>query len=71
VQVADRFHLLRNLTEALETAFTAHAEDLRAAERARHHEAVADGGPVPVAPSRPLARASTLAAMMKSFSCSP
>jgi transposase len=62
VQVADRFHLLQNLAEALETTFTAHADDLRAVERARHHEAVADGGPVPVAPPRSPARASTLAA---------
>jgi transposase len=61
-QVADRFHLLQNLAEALETTFTAHAGDLRAVERARHREAVADGGPVPVAPPRSPARASTLAA---------
>jgi transposase len=61
-QVADRFHLLQNLAEALETTFTAHAEDLRAVERARHHEAVAGGGPVPIAPSPPPARAATLAA---------
>ena len=35
VQVADRFHLLQNLAEALETTFTAHAAGLRAVERAR------------------------------------
>ena len=29
VQVADRFHLLQNLAEALETTFTAHAASLR------------------------------------------
>jgi transposase len=61
-QVADRFHLLQNLAEALETTFTAHAEDLRAVERARHREAVADGGPVRVAPPPPPARAAALAA---------
>ena len=61
-QVVDRFHLLQNLAEALEATFAAHAEALRAVERARHHEAVADGGPVPVAPPRPPARAATLAA---------
>ena len=33
-QVADRFHLLQNLAEALETTFTAHAASLRAVERA-------------------------------------
>src|SRR4051794_34896146 len=52
----------QNLAEALETTFTAHAEGLRAVERARHREAVADGGPVPVAPSPPPARAAALAA---------
>src|SRR6478752_453155 len=61
-QVADRIHLPQNLAEALETTFTAHAGDLRAVERARHREAVADGDPVPVAPPRPPARAATLAA---------
>jgi transposase len=34
VQVADRFHLLQNLAEALETVFTTHAADLRAVEPA-------------------------------------
>jgi hypothetical protein len=29
VQVADRFHLLQNLAEALEATFTAHAASLR------------------------------------------
>ena len=44
VQVADRFHLLQNLAEALELVFTTHARDLRAAEQARHHMVVAEGG---------------------------
>jgi len=35
VQVADRFHLLQNLAEALELAFTAHVRELRDAEQAR------------------------------------
>jgi transposase len=52
VQVADRFHLLQNLAEALETTFTAHAASLRAVERAERRP-----GPVPrdaaVRPSRP------------------
>ena len=30
VQVADRFHLLQNLAETLEVAFTLHAKHLRA-----------------------------------------
>ena len=62
VQVADRFHLLRNLAEALELVFATHAEDLRAVDRARHQVVTAGGGPAPVAPSRSPARASTLAA---------
>jgi transposase len=33
VQVADRFHLLQNLAETLETVFTGHAAGLRAVER--------------------------------------
>ena len=35
VQVADRFHLLQNLAEALEVFFTAHTRDLRAMEQDR------------------------------------
>jgi transposase len=34
VQVADRFHLLQNLAETLETVFTANTKDLRAVEQA-------------------------------------
>jgi transposase len=33
-QVADRFHLMQNLAEVLETVFTAHAADLRRVEQA-------------------------------------
>ncbi len=61
VQVADRFHLLQNLAEALELAFTGHVRELRHAEQARRQGAVADGGPVrpdpPPPPKRPLAMA--------------
>ena len=61
VQVADRFHLLQNLAEALELAFTDHARELRDAEQARRQDAVAEGGPVrpdpPPPPTRPLAMA--------------
>jgi transposase len=62
VHVADRFHLLQNLAEALETTFTAHAASLRAVDQARDQAVIADGGPVPVAPPRSPARAATLAA---------
>jgi transposase len=52
VQVADRFHLLQNLAEALETTFTAHTASLRAVDQARDQAVIADGGSVPVAPPR-------------------
>ena len=62
VQVADRFHLLQNLAEALELAFTGHARELRDAEQARRQRAAAEGGLVrldpPPPPNRPLAMAS-------------
>jgi transposase len=61
VQVADRFHLLQNLAEALELAFTAHARELRDAEQARRHAAMVEGTPVrpdpPPPPKRPQAMA--------------
>jgi transposase len=63
VQVADRFHLLQNLAEALELAFTGHARELRDAEQARRQDAVAEDGPVrpdpPPPPKRPLAMAAS------------
>jgi transposase len=62
VQVADRFHLLQNLAEALETTFTTHVASLRAVDQARDQAVIADGGPVLVVPPRPPARAATLAA---------
>ena len=61
VQVADRFHLLQNLAEALELAFTAHARELRAAEQAWRRAAATEGAPArpdpPPPPKRPLAMA--------------
>ena len=61
VQVTDRFHLLQNLAEALELAFTGYARDLRDAEQALRQRLVAGGGPVrpnpPPPPKRPLAMA--------------
>jgi transposase len=58
VQVADRFHLLQNLAEALELAFTAQAYELRDIEQARRRAAVAEGASVrpdpPPPPKRPL-----------------
>ena len=61
VQVADRFHLLQNLAEALELVFTAHARELRDAEQAQQRAAAAEGAPVrpdpPPPPQRPLALA--------------
>jgi transposase len=62
VQVVDRFHLLQNLAEALETTFTTHAASLRAVDQARHQAVIADGGLVPVAPPRSPVRALSLAA---------
>lgn len=62
VQVADRFHLLQNLAEALELAFTAHARDLRAVEQAQHEAATAEQGTVPIPLSEPQTTARLLAA---------
>jgi transposase len=56
-QVADRFHLLRNLAEALETLLTAHAKDLRALGRPQ-----ASGEMVGMAPPPPPARVAARAA---------
>jgi transposase len=54
-QVADRFHLLKNLAEALEQVFTAHGQDLAAIDDKRRQEPVPcdDGSmavPVPLPP---------------------
>ena len=58
VQVADRFHLVQNLAEALEQVFSAHHQDLEALNEAQSREPITreDGSeavPVP-APPRPL-----------------
>ena len=61
VQIADRFHLLQNLAEAVELAFTAQARELRDIEQARRRAAAVEGVPVrpdpPPPPKRPLALA--------------
>lgn len=62
VQVADRFHLLQNLAEALELVFSTHAADLHAAEQARRDAVLAEHGTVRIAPSEPQAKAKLLAA---------
>ncbi len=62
VQVADRFHLLQNLAEALEVVFAAHARDLRAAEQARRDAVAAERGTVSIPPAQPQAKARVLAA---------
>jgi len=43
VQVVDRFHLLQNLAETLELAFTAYARELRDAEQAQCNAVAAEG----------------------------
>ncbi len=53
VQVADRFHLLQNLAEALEVVFTKHVHDLRAAEQGRRDTVAVENGTCPVPPSKP------------------
>jgi transposase len=62
MQVADRFHLLRNLAEALELALTGHARELRDAERAGREAAAAQGAPVRPDPPPPPRRPRILAA---------
>src|SRR3712207_5991224 len=62
VQVADRFHLLQNLAEALELAFTAHARGLREADQARRDAAAVEGGVVRPDPPPPPKRPRNLAA---------
>ena len=59
VQVADRFHLLQNLAEALEVFFTAHARDLRAVEQDRPPAEAA--APVVIAAPEPQSKARVLA----------
>ena len=61
VQVADRFHLLQNLAEALEVVFAAHAKDLRSAEQARREAVTAEHGTVPIPLPEPQAKDRVLA----------
>jgi hypothetical protein len=51
IQVADRFHLLRNLGDAVGNALNRHHRDIRAAARAATAPGLVDSGPVePVVP---------------------
>ena len=52
VQVADRFHLVQNLAEVLETVFTAHASSLRAVEPVARQAGTPAAGKA-VQPDRP------------------
>jgi len=42
VQVADRFHLVKNLSEMLEKAFASYRSELKAAEQSQHQSTVAE-----------------------------
>ena len=42
VQVADRFHLVKNLSEMLEKAFASYRSELKAAEQAQHQAIVTE-----------------------------
>ncbi len=42
IQVADRFHLVKNLSETLEQAFGSYRSELKAAEQSQHQATVAD-----------------------------
>jgi transposase len=42
IQVADRFHLVKNLSETLEQAFGIYRSELKAAEQSQHQATVAD-----------------------------
>jgi transposase len=68
-QVADRFHLLQNLAEALDQVFSAHGPALKAVSTARSRTPVVqpDGQTaVPVPPSTPTPQAQTQAAQRRS-----
>src|SRR3954451_5081330 len=60
VQVADRFHLLQNLAETLEVAFTVHAKHLRVVDQARR-AAMDRNGTLFLPPDEPQKRAGFLA----------
>lgn len=42
IQVADRFHLVKNLSEALEQAFGSYRSELKAAEQSQHQDIVTE-----------------------------
>jgi transposase len=68
-QVADRFHLLQNLAEALDPVFSTHGKALKAVSDARSRAPVVqpDGQTaVPVPPSMPTPQAQTRAAERRS-----
>jgi transposase len=60
VQVADRFHLLQNLAETLEVAFTSHAKHLHVIDQA-HRAAMDRNGTLFLPPAEPQKRARFLA----------
>jgi len=67
-QVADRFHLLQNLAEALDQVFSAHGKELKAVSDALSSTPVVqpDGTTaVPVPPSTPTLQAQTQAALRR------
>jgi transposase len=67
-QVADRFHLLQNLAEALDQVFSAHGPALKAVSDARHRTPITqpDGRTaMPVPPSPPTPQAQTRAAQRR------
>ena len=60
VQVADRFHLLQNLVETLEVAFTIHTKHLRAVDQARR-EVMGKNGTLLLPPAETQKRVALLA----------
>jgi transposase len=62
IQVADRFHLLQNLAEALEVVFSTHHKHLDAVGQPSHMSTVAEPDGAPEAPSAPPTEARALAA---------
>jgi transposase len=69
VQVADRFHLMQNLAEALEQVFNAHSKDLDTLDENRRQEAIRceDGSvAIPVAPPPQQSTAQALAEQRRS-----
>ena len=58
IQVADRFHLMQNLADALEQVLSAHGKDLDAIDEKRRQEPMTDehgsvAAPVPLPPRQP------------------